>query len=51
VLELSLRQHIPVAITLAGGYAYDVKDTVTIHCNTAYQADAAIHEVGWRPRA
>jgi acetoin utilization deacetylase AcuC-like enzyme len=51
VLELALRQHIPVAITLAGGYANDVKDTVTIHCNTAYQADAAIHEVGWSPKA
>jgi len=24
-----------VVVTLAGGYAYDVNDTVTIHANTA----------------
>jgi len=29
---------IPVVVTLAGGYAYDVTDTVTIHFNTALEA-------------
>ena len=27
-------KNIPVAVTLAGGYAYDIKDTVDIHFNT-----------------
>jgi hypothetical protein len=27
-----------VAVTLAGGYAVNVEDTVTIHCNTARAA-------------
>ena len=47
VMELALRQHAPVVVTLAGGYAYDVKDTVSIHCNTAYEADAAVRAAGW----
>jgi acetoin utilization deacetylase AcuC-like enzyme len=34
VFELSARLGIPVAITLAGGYARKVEDTVRIHCNT-----------------
>jgi acetoin utilization deacetylase AcuC-like enzyme len=33
VFELSARLGIPVAITLAGGYARRVEDTVRIHCN------------------
>lgn len=49
VMEVALGHRVPVAITLAGGYAYDVKDTVSIHCNTAYQADAAVAEIGWDP--
>ena len=28
----------PVAVTLAGGYARDVEDTVTVHCNTVRAA-------------
>jgi acetoin utilization deacetylase AcuC-like enzyme len=32
--RLILRLGVPVAVTLAGGYARDVQDTVTIHCNT-----------------
>jgi len=35
VLGLAHDQRTPVAITLAGGYAMDVADTVTIHTNTA----------------
>jgi acetoin utilization deacetylase AcuC-like enzyme len=34
VFELSARLGIPVAITLAGGYARNIEDTVRIHCNT-----------------
>jgi acetoin utilization deacetylase AcuC-like enzyme len=34
VFELSARLGIPVPITLAGGYARKVEDTVRIHCNT-----------------
>ena len=32
--RLVLSCDVPVAVTLAGGYARDVQDTVTIHCNT-----------------
>jgi len=35
VLETSLRENIPVAVVLAGGYAQNVQDTITIHANTA----------------
>jgi acetoin utilization deacetylase AcuC-like enzyme len=35
VLAESRRRGIPVAVTLAGGYALRTEDTVTIHCNTA----------------
>jgi acetoin utilization deacetylase AcuC-like enzyme len=35
VLGLAREHNTPVAITLAGGYAMDVADTVTIHTNTA----------------
>jgi acetoin utilization deacetylase AcuC-like enzyme len=35
VKEESADCGIPVCITLAGGYAYDVRDTVKIHSNTA----------------
>jgi len=31
-----------MAVVLAGGYARDTDDTVTIHCNTAKAAAAAI---------
>jgi acetoin utilization deacetylase AcuC-like enzyme len=34
VLESALRRHAAVAVTLAGGYAMEVQDTVAIHCNT-----------------
>jgi acetoin utilization deacetylase AcuC-like enzyme len=34
IFELSARLGIPVTITLAGGYARRVDDTVKIHCNT-----------------
>ncbi len=34
VLGMARDQKVPVAITLAGGYARNLGDTVTIHCNT-----------------
>jgi acetoin utilization deacetylase AcuC-like enzyme len=34
VFEAALTHSVPVAVTLAGGYARDTADTVTIHCNT-----------------
>lgn len=34
VIEEALRLKIPVVILFAGGYAYDVKDTVQVHLNT-----------------
>jgi len=34
VIESARRAGSAVAVTLAGGYAADVSDTVTIHCNT-----------------
>ncbi len=34
VFEKARAKHIPVAVTLAGGYARHVEDTVTIHANT-----------------
>jgi acetoin utilization deacetylase AcuC-like enzyme len=38
VLQTARRSHVPVAVTLAGGYALRVEDTVAIHCNTARAA-------------
>ena len=34
VFRAARERNIPVAVTLAGGYAYRVEDTVTIHVNT-----------------
>jgi acetoin utilization deacetylase AcuC-like enzyme len=43
VFDYARRLRVPVAITLAGGYARRVADTVEIHCNTMVAArDAAI---------
>ncbi len=38
VIENCWKNQIPIAITLAGGYAYDIKDTVDIHFNTCLVA-------------
>ena len=35
IYEVAREKRIPVAISLAGGYAFNVHDTVTIHVNTA----------------
>jgi acetoin utilization deacetylase AcuC-like enzyme len=38
VLGRAVREKIPVAVVLAGGYAESVEDTITIHANTAHVA-------------
>jgi acetoin utilization deacetylase AcuC-like enzyme len=38
VFRVARARDIPVMVTFAGGYARDVKDTVTIHCNTIIAA-------------
>jgi acetoin utilization deacetylase AcuC-like enzyme len=43
VLTEAARRKIPFVVTLAGGYAFDVDDTVTIHANTAITAGAALN--------
>jgi acetoin utilization deacetylase AcuC-like enzyme len=47
VLETALRYKAPVAVTLAGGYAYSIADTVAIHSNTAVACLESLQEVGW----
>ncbi|HEY5163626.1 MAG TPA: histone deacetylase [Terriglobales bacterium] len=38
VLNLARERRIPVFVTLAGGYAQEIEDTITIHCNTVQAA-------------
>lgn len=38
VLDAAVQEGVPIAIALAGGYSIDVRDTVSIHCNTARAA-------------
>jgi acetoin utilization deacetylase AcuC-like enzyme len=38
VFRVAKARGIPVMVTLAGGYARNVEDTVTIHCNTVVAA-------------
>ena len=38
VFAAAMRRRLPVVVTLAGGYARRVEDTVTIHTNTARSA-------------
>jgi acetoin utilization deacetylase AcuC-like enzyme len=47
VIETALREGSAVAIVLAGGYAVNVEDTVTIHANTAKVAKEALEAAGW----
>lgn len=48
VMESALRLGIPVVITLAGGYARQLADTVRIHTATAMAAQEVLTEVGWQ---
>jgi hypothetical protein len=36
-----------VAVVLAGGYAVNVQDTVTIHVNSAHVAKEVLEKTGW----
>ncbi len=38
VFRIAKAERIPVMVTLAGGYALNVEDTITIHCNTVVAA-------------
>jgi acetoin utilization deacetylase AcuC-like enzyme len=49
VFETALAQSVPVAVVLAGGYARDTNDTVTIHCNTAKAARDALMQESRQP--
>lgn len=51
VIGTALERHVPVVVTLAGGYARDLRDTVTIHVNTAYAARSCLREIGWKKAA
>lgn len=42
VLGEAVKRRIPFAVTLAGGYALDVDDTVAIHANTALVAQSLL---------
>jgi acetoin utilization deacetylase AcuC-like enzyme len=42
VFKTAVSQNVPVAVVLAGGYAVDTNDTVTIHCNTVKAAREAL---------
>jgi len=39
VFRVARAQAIPIMVTFAGGYAQNVEDTVTIHCNTIIAAN------------
>lgn len=49
VLETALAYKVPTAVVLAGGYALQLADTVTIHANTVRAAKEALTETGWHP--
>jgi acetoin utilization deacetylase AcuC-like enzyme len=49
VFETALSQSVPVAVVLAGGYARDTDDTVTIHCNTAKAAREVLMQESRQP--
>jgi acetoin utilization deacetylase AcuC-like enzyme len=48
VMSSALLGRVPLAVTLAGGYAIDLRDTVTIHVNTVKAAKEVLDRVGWR---
>jgi len=50
VLWGALHSRIPAAIVLAGGYAVNVQDTVTIHAQTAQVAKEVLETTGWETR-
>jgi acetoin utilization deacetylase AcuC-like enzyme len=48
VFACALMHQVPVAVALAGGYAVDLEDTVTIHANTVRSAKEVLDRVGWK---
>jgi acetoin utilization deacetylase AcuC-like enzyme len=48
VIWTALQHQVPVAIVLAGGYAANVRDTVTIQANTAKVAKEVLLHTGWQ---
>ena len=44
VFRVARTRNIPVMVSLAGGYAHRVEDTVTIHCNTVIAAKEVFPE-------
>jgi acetoin utilization deacetylase AcuC-like enzyme len=46
VIRTARAQKIPVAIVLAGGYAENVEDTITVHANTAQVAKEVLERMG-----
>lgn len=42
VFQIARTKNIPVMVTFAGGYANNVEDTITIHCNTIVAAEGAL---------
>jgi len=49
VMGYAQRNQVPTAVTLAGGYARKVEDTVSIHVNTIKAAIQAAQRQGMRP--
>lgn len=45
VIETALQHRAAVAVTLAGGYAWDISDTITIHANTIQAARDVLKEM------
>jgi acetoin utilization deacetylase AcuC-like enzyme len=43
VYRTAKTEGIPVMVTLAGGYALKLEDTITIHCNTVAAAKEAFY--------
>jgi acetoin utilization deacetylase AcuC-like enzyme len=50
VMETALGHGSAVVVTLGGGYAMHVLNTVTVHINTAKVAKEVLEKAGWRPR-
>lgn len=50
VLSRALQMGIPAVITLAGGYANKVEDTVEIHANTWRAAEESLAATNWPPK-
>lgn len=46
VFELAARERVPVVVTLAGGYAVELNDTVRIHTGTAEMGELTWKEMG-----